>query len=353
MTKIPQKSSLTCLHIGNSNSSEKVTFLPLGLLCTALVIIGIFTIFDRAKAETIGWIHNDIKTQDKNEDKDKTSRISYEELVNKKTSTLQIYYYARNENVLILDFPTLHQQGLMFNRVLAFVEGLGASKTKLLNDQELLDFIKNKLLTFETFAFGNDFGIKNIVIFFNLANQTSAILNEEEIKLKDILLKHNFMLIGDDSRLKTTPIDKAVVSITQLQPDDPSSKINELIDIDMRRTVLMHELSHGEFFTNKAYRDYCTDFWRNKMLKHEKSTFRNMLLENSYDIKIEEVCINEMQAYLMNTHDRRLFNATWLEMTEDELYGMQEKFLSGNPPTNLYIERTTPAKTTKKSIRSH
>ncbi len=325
--------------------SVKINYMALGLLCVVLAIISIFSFIihnenqaefnhfcNRAETKIRDWIHNDIKTEPNH----KTARITYEELVHKKTSTLQIYYYAKNKNVLILDCPTLHQQGLMFNRVLAFVEGLGASKTELLNDQELLKFIKNKKLTFETFAFGNDFGLKNIVNFFNLANQTSTRLNKEEIRLKDILLKHNFMIVGENSKLKTTQVDKAIISITQLQADDPSSEINELIDIDIRRTVLMHELSHGDFFTNKAYRDYCKDFWLNKMSNSESKAFKTMLFENSYDINIEELCINEMQAYLMNTPDRRLFNAEWLNMTEDELRSIQQRFMSGKPPTNIY-----------------
>ena len=127
-----------------------------------------------------------------------------------------------------------------------------------------------------------------------------------------------------------------MISITQLQPDDPSTDTNELIDIDIRRALLMHEMSHGEFYTNKAYRDYCKDFWYHKMSERERDAFKKMLMENSYDVTNEVLCINEMQAYLMNTPDKRLFSADSLGISEDELTRMRQKFISGDPPAKIY-----------------
>jgi len=265
-----------------------------------------------------------------------TPRITGQALVHVRSTELKVYYNAKNENVLILDFPTLHQHGLMFNRMLAFAEGPGVSRNAILNDHELLSFLKNKKMTFETFAFGNDFVVKDIVDFFNLANQNSVKLNEEEIRLKKILLEHEFMVMKDDGMFKATPDDKAVISTTQIQPDDPSTDVDERIDIGIRRALLIHELSHGEFFTNKAYRVYCKTFWDYQMSEIEKQAFKKMLLENNYDILNETLCINEMQAYLMNTPDKRFFSAKSLGLTEDELQNLQKKFMWWNPPTELY-----------------
>ncbi len=344
-------------------SSEKIKYAAFGLLGAVTVIAGmsLFNLFikDRPVSDNIhDKLDPEIVTKapeitgkklvlgkaskpgnDHNAGKEiivKTQSITGEALVNKKSSKLRIYYNAKNENVLILDFPSLRQHGLMFNRMLAFVEGPGISKHSLLREPELLSFLKKKKLTYDTFAFGNDFMLKDIVDFFNLANHTFVELNEEESRLKIILIEHEFMVMGDNGLFKTTPVNKAVISITQLQPDDPSTAVDELIDMDIRRALLMHELSHGEFFTNQAYRNYCMDFWHYKMSETEREAFKKMLSDNSYDIRNEELCINEMQAYLMNTPDKRLFSATLLGMTDDELYHLQHKFIIGNPPTYLY-----------------
>ena len=262
--------------------------------------------------------------------------ISRDELVLKRTTELKIYYDAENKNVLIFDFPNLHQNGLMFNRMLAFVEGPGVTRDALLCDRDLLKFIEKRKLTFETFSFGNDFSVKDMVTFFNLAKRSSVNLNREEIRLRNILLDQKFMKVGPSGEFSTTPVEKAVISITQLQPDDPSTDTNELIDIDIRRALLMHEMSHGEFYTNKAYRDYCKDFWYHKMSERERDAFKKMLMENSYDVTNEVLCINEMQAYLMNTPDKRLFSADSLGISEDELTRMRQKFISGDPPAKIY-----------------
>jgi len=362
-------SSLFCYQEDNQAghsflTSKKIKYAALGLLGATLIIAGIFlfnlyqknqpvsdNIHDKLSTETValtpkitgkapvtGKPSKQKKYSNaKNETVDKTPRITGEALVERKSPKLQIYYNTKNENVLILDFPTLRQQGLMFNRLLAFAEGAGVSRSTILSEYELLSYLKKKKLTFETFAFGNDFVLKDIVDFFNLADRTSVTLNEGELRLKHILLEHEFMVIGDNGVFETSSVNKAVISITQIQPDDPSTDADEMIDIDMRRALLMHELSHGEFFTNKAYRDYCMDFWHFKMSETERKAFREMLLENSYDVRNEELCINEMQAYLMNTPDKRFFSAASLGMSEDELYHMQRKFILGDPPTDLYI----------------
>lgn len=262
--------------------------------------------------------------------------LGFEALVHKISSEIQVYQNIANENVLLIDFPSLRRQGLMFNRMLAFTEGSGISRSRVLSDKELLDFLKKIKLTFETFAFGNDFALKDIVGFFNLAIQSKVKLNEEELRLQNILLDLRFMARDSRGRFLASSEEKAVISIVQRQQDDPKTAANELVDMDIRRTLLLHELSHGAFFTNKDYRAYCRNFWYFQMTSFERKAVKKMLSENNYDVSNETLCINEMQAYLLNTPDKRFFNAASLGMTEAELTAIQKRFLSGNPPTDLY-----------------
>lgn len=49
----------------------------------------------------------------------------------------------------------------------------------------------------------------------------------------------------------------------------------------------------------------------------------------------EELLINEMQAYLMFTHDPKSFSARKLGVPDAELQRMRDAFRRGKPPTRM------------------
>ena len=110
---------------------------------------------------------------------------------------------------------------------------------------------------------------------------------------------------------------------------------NETVDAQLRETILRHELSHGEFFTNDAYRHYCEQFWHTNLSERERLLFRNFLSQAGYDPSDETLMINETQAYLMHTPDPRAFSAKRLGATSEELDDLRRRFAAGHPPTLL------------------
>lgn len=95
--------------------------------------------------------------------------------------------------------------------------------------------------------------------------------------------------------------------------------------------MLLHELSHGLYFTSVAYRDHCWRFWRERMTADERARFRSMLAAMNYDPANEDLVINEMQALLMHTPDTRAFSAQSLGLSPAQLADLRERFRRGWP----------------------
>ena len=104
---------------------------------------------------------------------------TYTDIVNQATEQLKIYQYQQNPKIIILDFPDLFQQGSMFNRIVALIERMGAPRDRVFTNQELAQYIRSIGRTEATFAFGNDFQVNELVVFFNLAELGSIELNAE------------------------------------------------------------------------------------------------------------------------------------------------------------------------------
>ena len=111
-----------------------------------------------------------------------------------------------------------------------------------------------------------------------------------------------------------------------------------MVDSYLRDTILRHELSHGDFFTNKAYRDYCRRFWQRELTQKERMIFRDFLISADYDPSNEYIMINEMQAFLMHTPDARAFSAAHLNVSESYLADLRRRFVAGDPPSTLFDE---------------
>jgi hypothetical protein len=94
-------------------------------------------------------------------------------------------------------------------------------------------------------------------------------------------------------------------------------------------------MSHGEYYTNPFYAKYVQQFWQSTLTDAQRESFRSFLAGFNYATWNEELVINEMQAYLMFTHDPKSFSARRLKVSEEELARMRHAFRAGNPPTKL------------------
>lgn len=259
-------------------------------------------------------------------------KASFAEIINKQQTDLKIYEWQHNSKIIILDFPDLYQQGAMFNRIVALIERIGVPRDRVFNNQELTQYIRSVGRTAATFAFGNDFQVSELVVFFNLAETGNIALNDEEKWLRNFLLSRHWIHHTSGFYQLTLP-NRIILSIPQQQA---ATTTTPPVTALARETILRHELSHGEYFSNQAYANYCRYFWQTVLSEQERQLFRRFLSANAYDPRQEEIMINEMQAYLMHTPDPRGFNAYKLGVSEEIIQQWREKFMQGNPPTELF-----------------
>lgn len=231
-------------------------------------------------------------------------------------TTLTLFRFAPNPQILVFDFPGLRQQGLMLNRVAAMVEKIGLPRDRVLTDAELAAAIKAHGDTVETYYYGHDYRAADLAAFFARADRQHIALDPEEHRLRRILAEQGFLAPG--SR-------EALISI-------PRAGAAPGLDAAMRAAILAHELSHGEFFSNPAFAAYTRHFYDAVLPAAARAAFRRYLTREEYDPSVPDLFANETQAYLMNTPDRRLFDPAELGLGPQALHALRLRFLAGMPP---------------------
>lgn len=236
-----------------------------------------------------------------------------------------VYRLAENPRILLIDFPSLAEQGRAMNRLAALIEKSGMPRDRVLSEAEMAAAIPNP----DTYYFAHDYAAESLARFFSLAEAETQPLNPQERDLLALLTGAGVIKRADSGYVAATP---AMAVVTLVQPESESAGT---VDAALRDTMLHHEVSHGEFFTNAAYRAHCERFWRGKLTEAERALFRSFLTGYGYDPKDETLMINEMQAYLMHTPDPRAFSAELLHVTPEKLADLRRRFMDPTPPTPL------------------
>jgi hypothetical protein len=237
------------------------------------------------------------------------------EIVAHEATEMTVFRFQPNPRILVLDFPDLQQQGLMLNRIAALAEKKGLPRDRLLTDDELDAAIAAQGDTMATYYYGHDYAIAEIARFFALAEAQHLRLRPQEETLRALLAQEGLLTPGTTG---------AVISV-------PRAGSGDGIDLGLRTGILHHELSHGEYFTNAAYAAYARHFWRDDLDEPAREVFRRYLDSQDYDRALDDLMINEMQAYLMHTPDPRLFSAQVLGMDSARFLRLQAAFLTGMP----------------------
>jgi hypothetical protein len=224
---------------------------------------------------------------------------------------LDVFRFDRNPRVLVLDFASLHRQGAMLNRIAAMAEKNGSPHDRVLDDAHLAQAIATSGATPDTFYYGHDYGTLELRRFFTAADQDGLKLSPDEQWLRDLVAQEQG---------PTDPI--GVISIPATGGD---------VTDDMRRTILHHELSHGEFFTNAAYADWAHQFWDQRLDSFGRGVFQKFLVSEGYDPGLEKLLVNETQAYLMFTPSRSFFSASLLGVNDATVAEWRAQFRSGMP----------------------
>jgi hypothetical protein len=185
----------------------------------------------------------------------------------------------------------------------------------VLRDEELDAAISAAGDTIETYYFGHDYPAADLARFFAAADRDRVALNPQEEWLRKLLRQEGMLEPGARG---------ALITIPRVGSGDG-------IDAGLRATILRHELSHAEFFTNPVYAEYARGFWRNGLDEAARDAFRRYLAALSYDTALEDLMVNEMQAYLMHTNDTRLFSAGGLGVPIEVMDRWQAGFLLGMP----------------------
>ncbi len=239
-----------------------------------------------------------------------------------------VYRLVENPRILLIDFPTLAEQGRAMNRLAALIEKTGMPHDRLLSDAEMATAIPNP----DTYYYAHDYAAASLARFFSLAEAETQPLNAQERDLLVLLVGARVIERAASGYVAASP---AMAVVTLVQPETDGVPAGEAVDPALRDTMLHHEVSHGEFFTNPAYRAHCERFWRERLSEAERALFRGFLANYGYDPADETLMINEMQAYLMHTPDPRAFSAALLHVTPAQLTDLRRRFMDPQPPTPL------------------
>lgn len=257
------------------------------------------------------------------------SQLEVRELLERQVRDWTFARLRGNPAVVVVEFPSLAEQGAALNRVAALIEKSGAPRDRVLGDAALADLIRRHGDNPQTFYQGHNYLADQLARFYTLAARQGQKLNPQEERLRRALVDAHALARDGDA---TVPQGlQAVVSFSATQRDDPSTPMDESIDERRRESVLRHELSHGLYYTNRAYREHCWRFWRERLTEDERTRLRQMLVRLNYDGSNEELMVNEAQAFLMHTPDDRAFNAASLGLSERQLSDMRRRFMQGAP----------------------
>jgi len=255
-------------------------------------------------------------------------------ILHAQSNILTVWRYADNKNILIFDSPNLTSQGRMFGRATQLTEQYNEPYKRVLSTEEITKYLESIRRTQADYAFGYDLLVNELVLFFNLADRDKIELFPEELQLRDFLIEQGAIQAWRGFYRAMQP-DLVVLAIPQTQEKhDNEPKVSELA----RRAIFTHEIAHGEYYANPYYANYCRNFWNTVLTEVQKNAFRKFLSNYNYSINMDELMVNEMQAYLMFTPDPRSFNAEKLGVSEDELESMRDAFRKGKPPTKLPLQ---------------
>ena len=224
-------------------------------------------------------------------------------------------WFAPNPLIWVVDYPDLRSQGSAFNRMAAYIEKAGLPRDRVLSDRELSAAILSDGATPETFYYGHDYRISDVVRFFAMADRQKIELSPQEELLRSLLF---------GARGFVNSPTGAIISI-------PREGSDSFVDASGRASLLRHELSHGEYFTTPAYAEFCRHFWTNEMTESDRNGFRHFLVRQGYDATDEDLLINEMQAHLMHTTDARYFNARESGLSSIRIKTLRLQFAAGMP----------------------
>jgi len=215
--------------------------------------------------------------------------------------------------ILVLDFPDLHIQALMLNRVAALIEKADMPRERVVTEAELDAHVRAAGEDPDQYYYGHDYRAADLARFFRLAESQGMPLNPYETWLRDLLNREGWLQDGAVG---------ALISIPGLTAD---------IDAAARTAILRHELSHAVYFTDPAYVALTRHLWNDLLTDNERAAIRKFLGDDGYDVKNEDLMANEGQAYLIHTRDPRYFTPAVIGMGPARAAILRGNFIAAIP----------------------
>jgi len=176
-------------------------------------------------------------------------------------------------NVLVFDFKNYATQDSYLKRIAFYVEKRGFAG-RLASDSEITSLHGWN---------AHDYRSEDLAAFFSAASTQNFPLNQQEVALRDFLIKQG-IIAKDGQSYKA--LGGAIISLSQESP------------LYLRHTFLTHESSHAVFFVDESYRNLCISMW-NSMSDEEKWFWYLYFGWMNYNTGSAYLMANEMQAYLV------------------------------------------------------
>ncbi len=216
----------------------------------------------------------------------------------------ELYSWTLFPDILIWDCQNYDIQNRFFRRLSYFVEKKGFRGSLMTNGE--LEGMHGWN--------AHDYRPEDLARFYTVADAQDFPLYQEEVLMKDILIRNGIILKNPEGGYSEGK--GAVLSI--------SRETSEIL----RERFLVHESSHGLYFTSAGYRDFVLSVWEG-LEEEDRSLWRFFLGWHGYDPEDEDLMVNEFQAYLVQQRVEdasEYFNIRMKNLLR--LYPAQESLLS-------------------------
>ncbi len=185
-----------------------------------------------------------------------------------------LYRWDILPGTLVFDFVDYTVQDTYLKRLAFFAEKPGF-RGRLASDEEIENLHGWN---------AHDYSTATLAAFFSLARKQGFRLNDKELSLLDTLVSYGLLVRGADGSLKEG--SGAVISITRESTQA------------LRRVFIDHEASHALYFQDAEYRKLSSRLWSG-LGPEARRFWKQHLVWRRYDIRDEDLCINELQSYLV------------------------------------------------------
>ncbi len=237
------------------------------------------------------------------------------DILGRSPAATEVYRFAPQPEIIVVQFATLADQADALNRVAALLEKAGMPRETILESAELDRRIRASGDSPASFYLGHDYRMSDLAGFFDRLDRAGQAGTAGEGWLRARMAGWGWTA-GTRGAL-----------ITLVREDAEAG-----VDAPARATILRHELSHGAYFTDPAYAQYAQQFWRTVLTGAERARFRTFLAAEGYDTGIDDLVVNETQAFLVHTADARFFNAGAVGLAPARVDALRAAFVAGMPP---------------------